>query len=77
MSGAERNLRFLSKNLDATDNFFTKIENLWSELGDKEAVQKALFDDYQSDGAQMLAFVFKYGNKEMVRQVVDGVRGRG
>jgi 2-aminobenzoylacetyl-CoA thioesterase len=77
MSAAERNQRFLSKNLDATDSFFARIESLWSELGDKEAVQKALFDDYQSDGAPMLAFVFKYGNKEMVRQVVDGVKGRG
>jgi 2-aminobenzoylacetyl-CoA thioesterase len=77
MSGADRNRRFLSKNLDATDTFFARIEKLWSELGDREAVQKILLDDYIGDGAPMLAFVFKYGNKEMVRQVVDGVQGRG
>jgi glyoxylase-like metal-dependent hydrolase (beta-lactamase superfamily II) len=77
MSGAERNRRFFDKNLDSTDNFFARIEKLWAELKDKEAVQKALFEDYKNDGAEMLAFVFKYGNKEMVRQVADGVQGRG
>ncbi|MFA6449432.1 MAG: MBL fold metallo-hydrolase [bacterium] len=77
MSGEERNQRYLAKNIEATDNFFARIEALWSEHGDKEAVQKALFADYKNEGAQLLAFVFKYGNKEMVRQVADGVQGRG
>jgi hypothetical protein len=41
------------------------------------APDHSLFEDYKNDGAQMLAFVFKYGNKEMVRQMADGVQGRG
>ncbi len=77
MSGVERNKRYLAKNLEATDNFFNRIEQLWEELGDRDAVHKALYGDYQNDGAAMLSFVFKYGNKEMARQVIDGVQGRG
>ncbi len=77
MSGMERNRRFFMKNLEALDNFFSRIGQLWTELGDRDAVHKALYSDYQNDGAAMLSFVFKYGNKEMARQVIDGVRGRG
>lgn len=77
MSGVDRNQRYFDKNVEATDNYFEKIEKLWAELKDKKAVQDALFEEYKNDGAQMMSFVFKYGNKEMVRQVADGVQGRG
>ena len=77
MKGAERNRRFLEKNLEATDNFFARVEKLWSESGDRDVVLAALFEEYKGEFMPPLLFILKYGNKEMARQVIDGVPGRG
>lgn len=77
MNGADRNRRFFEKSIEATEKFFARTEKLWSELGDRDAVLKALFDEYKNDFMPPLVFVLKYGNKEMARQVIDGTRGRG
>jgi 2-aminobenzoylacetyl-CoA thioesterase len=69
MSGADRIRRFFEKNLDASDRFFARIETLWNELADRDAVLAALFADYKND-VSAIEFVVKFGNREMVRQVV-------
>ena len=77
MRDSKKIRRFFEKNLEAVDNFFSRIEALHAEFGEREAVLKALKEEYAKDAMSGLAWVIKYGNKEMVRQVIDGVRGRG
>jgi len=77
MSGADRNKRFLEKNIEASEKFFSRIAELWEQSGDRDFVLKTINDDFGKDAAPALTFIFKYGNKEMIRQVIDGVQGRG
>jgi len=77
ISGGKRIRRFFEKNLEALDNFFAKVENLWTDLGDRDAVLSALKEEYAKDAMPGISWVIKYGNKEMARQVIDGVPGRG
>lgn len=76
-SGAKKVKRFLDKNLEAVDKYYERVSELWSELGDREAVLKKIYDDYSKDAIPAIGWVLRYGNKEMVRQVIDDVKGRG
>jgi 2-aminobenzoylacetyl-CoA thioesterase len=77
MNGADRNRRFLVKNIEAAEKFFERLEKLWAESHDRDAVLKSLYEEYKDEFTPPMLFVLKYGNKEMARQVIDGVRGRG
>ncbi|HOY62762.1 MAG TPA: MBL fold metallo-hydrolase [bacterium] len=77
MSNPDHNKRFFEKNISATDNFFQRVSELWNSTQDRDATLKALYDEYVEESVKPLSFVFKYGNREMARQVIDGVPGRG
>jgi len=61
--------RFLERSLKVTDSFFNHIAELYRKLGSIDAVLKALMKEYETDIPFIQPNIFKYGCREMIKQV--------
>lgn len=61
--------RFIERSLKATESFFSRIRELYNNLGDQREVVYALVKEYEYDLPFTQENVFKWGCWEMVKQV--------
>ncbi|MEW6203067.1 MAG: MBL fold metallo-hydrolase [bacterium] len=65
----EQARRYLERSLKVTDSFFNHIAELLQIIGSEKGVLKALMDEYENDIPFIQPFIFKYGCREMIKQV--------
>lgn len=72
LKGAQRVERYLRKNMDSARSYFEKVHSLLEEHGyDRNKVVEALNEDYARDSIPVVSWVISYGNKTMVKQVMN------